>query len=77
MVTCTVRDQTGAVISECVHGDDGSTAARGVGALGDYLFPALTGMRGTVDCVSTTNIAATALRFIGANAFSSLPVINK
>jgi hypothetical protein len=33
--------------------------------------------RGTIDCVSTTVIAAAALRFIGSSAFSSLPVITK
>ncbi len=42
-----------------------------------YLFPALTGKRGTIDCSAGTLIAATALRFIGTNAFSSLPVIDK
>ncbi len=41
------------------------------------LFPALTGMRGTIDCTSSTTIAAIALRFIGSKAFSSLPVIDK
>jgi hypothetical protein len=42
-----------------------------------FQFPALTGLRGTIDCVSNTTIGATALRFIGNDAFSSLPVIVK
>jgi hypothetical protein len=46
-----------------------------LGHWANFLFPALTGLRGTIDCTSTTAVAALALRFIGTTAFSSLPVI--
>ena len=72
-ITCTARDANGNVIPDGVPVPQLS----GLGHWSNYLFPALTGQRGTIDCVSTTNIAAAALRFIGNNAFSSLPVINK
>ena len=41
-----------------------------------YQFPLLTGQRGTIDCVSNTNVSATALRFLGS-ALSSLPVVTE
>jgi hypothetical protein len=72
-VTCTARDQNGVVIPNAVP----VPVMSNLGHWANYLFPALTGLRGTIDCVSDTNVAATALRFIGANAFSSLPVITK
>ena len=72
-ITCTARDANGNVIPNGVTVPQLS----GLGHWGGYLFPALTGQRGTIDCVSTTNIVATALRFIGNNAFSSLPVVTK
>ena len=70
---CTARDQNGVVIPNAVPVPELSS----FGHWANYLFPALTGMRGTVDCVSSTTVAATALRFIGGSAFSSLPVITK
>jgi len=76
-VVCTARDQTGTVIPNAFTALTGPPQIAAAGHWAGYLFPALTGMRGTIDCVSTTSVAATALRFIGTNAFSSLPVINK
>lgn len=70
---CTARDQNGVVIPDAVPVPELSS----FGHWANYLFPALTGMRGTIDCVASTSVAATALRFIGNNAFSSLPVITK
>ncbi len=76
-VTCTARDGNGTLIPNAFTASTGPPQIHASGHWAGYLFPALTGMRGTIDCVSTTNIAATALRFIGTNAFSSLPVINR
>jgi hypothetical protein len=72
-VTCTARDSNGVVVPNAVI----VPQLAPLGHWANYLFPVLTGMRGTIDCVSNTNVAATALRFIGSNAFSSLPVITK
>src|ERR1019366_4633749 len=72
-VVCTARDSGGSIIPSAIAVP--SLAPQGHWA--NYLFPNLTGSRGTIDCVSNTNIAATALRFIGTKAFSSLPVITK
>jgi pimeloyl-ACP methyl ester carboxylesterase len=72
-VVCTARDSSGNIIPGAISVPP--LAPQGHWA--NYLFPILTGNRGTIDCVSNTNIAATALRFIGTNAFSSLPVITK
>jgi hypothetical protein len=72
-ITCTARALNGNVIPNGV-------AVPVLGPLGhwaNYRFPALAGQRGTIDCVSTTKVAALALRFLGTNAFSSLPVIPK
>jgi hypothetical protein len=72
-LTCTATDGSGNVIP------NGLTVPviPALGHWSNYLFPALTGLRGTIDCVSTTNVVAIALRFIGTSAFSSLPVILK
>ena len=51
-ITCTARDANGNVIPNGVTVPQLS----GLGHWGGYLFPALTGQRGTIDCVSTTNI---------------------
>jgi hypothetical protein len=69
-VTCTATDQTGAVIPNAVM----IPVLPPLGHYANYLFPALTGNRGTINCSSTTTVAAVALRFLGA-AFSSLPVL--
>ena len=77
-IICTARDQTGAVIPNVFSGLTGPPAMiAGFGHWAGFNFPALMGLRGTIDCTANTNIAATALRFMGNKAFSSLPVIDK
>ena len=76
-VTCAARDATGTSSRTPSTRPTGPPKIAPMGHWAGYLFPALNGHRGTIDCISTTNIAATALRFIGSNAFSSLPVVNK
>jgi hypothetical protein len=73
LVICTARDSSGTVIPNAVP----VPQLNALGHWANYLFPALSGSRGTIDCGSNTNIAATALRSIGTSAFSSLPVITK
>ncbi len=73
-INCTVRDSLGNVIP------NGITVPQTLPPLGhwsNYLFPLLTGKRGTIDCQSYPKIAATAFQFIGTTAFSSVPVIEK
>ncbi|HTR38405.1 MAG TPA: hypothetical protein VMH80_20990 [Bryobacteraceae bacterium] len=72
-VTCTARDFRGQVIPDAIT----IPMLNPSGHWADYLFPALTGARGTLDCTSTTQVAAIGLRFIGSNAFTSLPVVTK
>ena len=72
-LTCTARDSAGNVIPNGVT----VPSIPPSGHWANFLFPALTGQRGTIDCTSTTNIGVVALRFIGTTAFSSLPVVLK
>ena len=72
-VTCVATDSTGATIPNGVTIPE----LNPLGHYANFLFPALTGKRGTLDCSSNTRMAAIALRFIGATAFSSLPVLYK
>ena len=72
-VTCVARDQTGTVIPGAVS----VPTLVPLGHWADYLFPALAGKRGTLDCRGDTLVSAVALRVIGTSAFSSLPVIVK
>ena len=74
-LTCTARNQAGVAIPNAFAGS-GPPVLPPLGHWAGYQFPALTGQRGTIDCVGTTMTAALALRFIGNSAFSSLPVIN-
>jgi Concanavalin A-like lectin/glucanases superfamily len=70
-VVCTARDALGNTISNAV-------TVPGLNPLGhwaNYLFPALTGQRGTLDCSSNTKIGAVGIRALGGNALSSLPII--
>ncbi len=71
-VACVARDNGGNVITGAVAvpalNPDGHYAA--------YQFPALTGLRGTLDCKSNTKIAMIGLRALG-DAISTLPVILK
>lgn len=72
-VSCTARDSNGFIIPNAV-------SVPQLGPLGhwaNYLFPALNGRRGMLDCSSNTTIAPVGLRFLGANAFSTLPIILK
>jgi hypothetical protein len=70
-VTCTARDESGNVIP----GARPPLTIDAGGHWADYRFPALNGRRGTIDCASRSRISAIGLRFLGANAFSSTPVI--
>jgi hypothetical protein len=69
-VTCIATDQAGATIPNAVT----IPVLAPLGHYANYLFPALTGSRGTLNCSSTSTVAALALRFLGAT-FSSLPVL--
>jgi hypothetical protein len=70
-VTCTAKDNTGTVIANAIPVL--TLAAQGHGA--GYNFPVLVGKQGTLDCVSNTKIGVIALRFIGNDALSTLPII--
>jgi len=72
-ITCTARNQSGATI---VNGLTVPTL-RPLGHWAGFQFPLLGGLRGTIDCASSTNVAPVALRFIGTDSFSSLPIVNK
>jgi hypothetical protein len=70
-VSCTARDSNGNIVANAVS----VPALNPLGHWANYLFPLLTGLRGTLDCTSTTTIGAIAIRAIGTNAISTLPVI--
>lgn len=70
-VTCLARDGAGTVIPNAVS----VPLLSPLGHYAAYLFPALAGKRGSLSCSANTKIAALALRFIGNDAFSSLPVL--
>ena len=72
-VSCIARDASGNTIP---NGITIPVIARN-GHWAGFQFNNLTGQRGTLDCTSTTNVAVIALRFIGTDTFSSLPVIKK
>lgn len=72
-VTCTVRDSTGAVVPNALT----IPQLNPLGHWADFQFPAINGLRGTFDCSSSTKIATVALRFLGTNSLSSLPVTLK
>lgn len=69
-VTCTARDSTGTIIPNAIPVLTLPPQGHGAG----YNFPALFGYQGTLDCVSTTRMGVIALRFLGNDAFSALPV---
>jgi hypothetical protein len=75
-VTCVARDSNGSTIPNVFTAETGPPPLNPSGHWSSFTFPALNGLRGTIDCTSNTVIAATALHFLGA-AFSSLPVIYK
>jgi len=70
-VVCSARDQSGQVIPNALT----IPTLNPLGHYAGYLGPALTGKRGTLDCNADTLVSAIALRFIGGDAFSTLPVI--
>ncbi|HEY6346765.1 MAG TPA: Ig domain-containing protein [Bryobacteraceae bacterium] len=70
-VTCVARDALGNFIPNAVS----VPPLNPLGHFAGYQFPALAGLRGTLNCNSTTEVGAVALRAIGTNAISSLPVI--
>jgi hypothetical protein len=72
-VTCVARDHSGTTIPSAVS----VPALNPLGHWGGYLFPALAGKRGTLECSADTLVSAVALRFIGTSAFATLPVIVK
>jgi hypothetical protein len=72
-VTCTVRTSTGAIITGAIP----TVMINPLGHWSAFNFPLLVGNRGTIDCGSTTTVAALGLRFLGNYAYSSLPVILK
>jgi hypothetical protein len=72
-VACTARNQSGVLIPNAVS----IPTLNPLGHYAAFDFPALTGQRGTLDCTANTLIAAIALRAIGGDAFSTLPVIPK
>jgi hypothetical protein len=70
-VVCTARDDSGAVIPNALT----IPTLNPMGHYANYLFPALAGKRGTLECYADTLVSAIALRFVGTDAFSTLPVI--
>ena len=72
-ITCVARDNNGKVIASAVT----PPALNPMGHWSAYQFPALIGLRGTLDCTSNTKIGVIALRFLGTDAVSTLPVILK
>ena len=72
-VSCIARDSSGNVIPNGVS----IPSIPRQGHWAGFQFPVLLGQRGTLDCTSTTSVAVVALRFIGTDTFSSLPVIKK
>ncbi len=72
-VTCTARDQSGQIIPNAISIPPLSP----MGHYSGYDYPALSGKRGTLTCSADTLVSAIALRFIGYDAFSTLPVIVK
>jgi len=70
-VSCSAADQNGVTIPNGVPLPNLSP----LGHYANYLFTALTGLRGTLTCSSSTKVAALALRAIGTNTISTLPVI--
>ncbi len=72
-ITCIARDANGTEIP----GGISLAAVSPRGHYANWLFPNLTGKRGTLDCTSNTKVAALGLRFIGTGAFTSISVRTK
>ena len=72
-IACTARNASGVLIPNAVS----IPTLSPLGHFTAFDFPALAGQRGTLDCSANTLIAAIALRAMGGDAFSTLPVIPK
>jgi len=72
-VSCVAADQNGVTIPNGVP----LPSISPLGHYANYLFSALTGLRGTLSCTSSTKVSALAIRAIGTNAISTLPVIGQ
>lgn len=70
-VVCSARDGSGTVIPDAIT----IPSVKPLGHYAGYLSQPLKGMRGTLDCSADTMVSAIALRLIGDEAFSTLPVI--
>jgi len=70
-VSCVARDENGTLIE---GGTLNIPELAPLGHWSDYLFPALMGRRGRLECRANTLVAAIAIRAIGSDAFSTLPV---
>jgi len=69
-ISCTARDSSGRALPDAI-------SVPGINPRGhwaNYLFPALTGLRGTLDCTSSTVVAPIGLRVLGTNGISSISV---
>ncbi len=71
-LTCTAYNSNGVVVPNAVS----VPALAPLGHWAGYQFPALSGVRGMIDCVSSTNVSATALRALGSG-LSTLPVVTR
>ena len=72
-LTCTARDTQGSIIPNAISVPSLNPSGHWAG----YMFPALAGNRGTIDCTSNTKVGSVALRALGLDAISSLPVVSK
>jgi len=70
-VSCSARDSGGNVIAGAIP----PQSLPPLGQWSNFSFPPLVGFRGTLDCVSNTQIGAIGIRALGNDAISSLPVI--
>jgi hypothetical protein len=70
-VTCTARDSQGNVIANAVS----VPALSSNGHWAKASFDGLKGLQGTIDCSSNTKIGAIAIRALGLDTISTLPVI--
>jgi hypothetical protein len=72
-INCIARDASGRVIPNAIT----IPTLNALGHWADFQFPALSGLRGTFDCASTAKIGTVALRFLGTNSLSTLPILLK
>lgn len=70
-VSCLARDESGTLIE---GGTLNIPELPSMGHWAGYNFPALAGRRGRLECRANTLVAAIALRAIGSDAFSTMPV---